>query len=325
MAKGEAQLRSGGKWVPIPQAPVLREGLVWHYATSAGLLGIIERSELWASAPTSLNDLSEIRYGANLVASVWASERENIPDGVRTPLSQFVDAVLDTDVATDMQESVFILSASVDGDSLNQWQHYGRGGYAVGLSTAVLLAPKVRGALADGSADRHRWQLPGWSQVVYDVAEQRALLWKMLQLVMNATPGTPDDWQEPEHLDQWPRLVLAQRTLLQTLIGYLKDPAFAAEREARMVASKMGLASIENFRSTPDGRIVPYVAMAAPSQDEEQRSPLWLVEEPGILPIAQVVCGPGTDPGAIPSVQRLLAAHGYDKVEVIRSKVPYRG
>lgn len=48
---------------------VEEEPLHWHYASTAGLLGILSSSSLWASHAATLNDSTEIRYGMDLVRS----------------------------------------------------------------------------------------------------------------------------------------------------------------------------------------------------------------------------------------------------------------
>jgi hypothetical protein len=305
----EAADKESGRWVLIPfPDPVNRDtGLAWHYTDASGLLGILDNHGLWASATASLNDTSELQYGESVVRRVWESMRSDVP----MPCQEFLRVVLEVDLTLDMRDNVFILSASLDGDLLNQWQHYARrGGFAVGLDVGHPLTPRVN---AHGVAPSRAGgsPLPGWHRVIYAPDEQDEWARKMLGHVVNATPGNAETWEN--YSDDWPRLAKINRLLIQTLICQFKHPAFAAEREVRYLAATEGSEPFEHFRVTPDGRIVPYVVL-------DTRLSLGA----GVLPIREVVCGPSSDPNAQESVGRLLRARGYSDVEVRVSAVPFR-
>ncbi len=117
-------------WVYVPRPDLSGVGLAWHYTDASGFLGIINNHGLWASAATSLNDTSEVRYGADVIHRTWELVREELP----SPRREYVDTVLNVDLTSDMLDNVFVLSGSLDGDLLNQWHHYAhRGGFALGL------------------------------------------------------------------------------------------------------------------------------------------------------------------------------------------------
>ena len=233
------------------------------------------------------------------------------------PCREFVDTVLGVDLAQDMQDNVFILSASFDGDLLNQWQHYAhRGGFAVGLDVAHTLAPRVNPhGMPSGNA--RNGPFPGWHRVVYVADEQTDWAKQMLIHTVNCTPGGPVTWKD--HLDVWPQMTRSCRLALQTLICQFKHPAFAAEREVRFLATPIGPEPHERFRTTPDGRIAAFIALAAASYTGQS-----IGVDDGLLPIREVVCGPSSDANAEESVRRLLRASGYNEVTVRSSTVPYR-
>ncbi|MDP9416299.1 MAG: hypothetical protein M3P48_00305 [Actinomycetota bacterium] len=121
-----------GQWIeiPLPSPLTADDGFAWHYTDASGLLGIIESDTLWASAPSSLNDTKEMIHGAEVISRVWQERREEVINPCRT----FVDYVLETDLLDEIQGNIFILSASRNGDLLNQWQHYAQGdGFAIGI------------------------------------------------------------------------------------------------------------------------------------------------------------------------------------------------
>lgn len=307
------------RWVEVPLPDPVRDGLAWHYTDAVGLLGIVGSNDIWASAPTALNDTSELRYGEALIRRVWRdrSSAEVLPE----PCVKFVNAVLDVDLTDDMQDNVFILSASFDDDLLNQWQHYaGRGGFAVGVNPLGQLAPRV---IAGGVVVHSRTggtPFPGWRRVVYSLAEQEDRAWQMLLFTVEATPGTVDTWQD--HLDAWPYMVTSYRLPIQNLVCQIKDPAFEAEREVRFVAASRGHEPFEHFRVTGGGGLVPYVKLAV----TDYMAPGGYSQSTvgGALPIEEIVCGPSSDSNVEASVRRLLRATGYDRVAVRSSRVPFR-
>jgi hypothetical protein len=304
-----------GKWVLIPFPDPVAQGLAWHYTDASGLLGIVGSHGLWASASAALNDTSELRYGEDVVRRTWATVRAELP----LPCQEFVDKVLEVDLTQDMQDNVFILSASLDGDLLNQWQHYARrGGFAVGIDISLPLAPRVNPAGATQETTKPG-PIPGWNRVVYAPAEQADWARKMLIHTGECTPGGPTTWQEQDNLDIWPQMIRSCRLVLQTLICQFKNPAFEAEREVRFLATAVGQEPYERFRATPDGRIAPYVVLGSALPGGAVR-----VETGGPLPIREVICGPSSDLNAEDSVRRMLRASGYKDVAVRSSAVPYR-
>jgi hypothetical protein len=92
---------------PVPE-PV-REGLLWHYTDAGGFLGIVATSGLWASAPQSLNDQSELAYGEAVVRETWGRADTGALSAAGV---EFVEQVLSRDMAADMREDVFVLSTA---------------------------------------------------------------------------------------------------------------------------------------------------------------------------------------------------------------------
>ncbi len=105
--------------------------LVWHYTDMDGLLGITKDHQMWASQLSSLNDTSELDFGARLMryfAPVWAQEQG-------TEQSQTVAAAVAVMDPERIRSAVYVLCTSTDGDLLSQWTNYGQG-VAIGLDVA---------------------------------------------------------------------------------------------------------------------------------------------------------------------------------------------
>lgn len=285
---------------------------VWHYTTGAGLLGMVRSSMVWASSPLSLNDSSEIKYGARVVAEAWASIR----DGWSSARLQHGDELAREWAIEDAAERVFFLCASKVGDSLNQWQGYSRSrGYAVKLrvsdNLAIVLDVHDSEAVVSGIA-------PGWHEVVYERSRQLEMARDLLSFLVGIAP---------EHAALEEAQVISHFRILATLVTRFKPEAFASENEVRYVVAlpdnlPHGFREKfpEKFRDGPRG-LVPYVDLAATATRQ------FYVRQPSaLLPITEVMCGPASEDDQKPIIaaaSRLMLQHGYH-ARVSSSAIPYR-
>lgn len=307
MSPSDAGEEAGGPWVRVPLPPGHHGERVWHYTSASGLLGIIEERALWASSPQVMNDLSEVRYGANLLRDVWNGLRQ---ESVPAPCAEYIDYVLDHDFETAVQSSSFVVSASIEHDLLNQWAHYaGIDGFAVGIDTTTTM--RTCGASARKASSGNLPVVEGWHRVIYDESEQREALKDLLLFTANFTPGGPDDWQE--HRPEWRRIAGSSRFILQSLLVQLKHRAFADEREVRYIAA-LPPGESPKFRATA-GRLIPYVQVG--------RAPMRPDGSPNGQLVAEIVLGPNVRPGTAEVVKRLLDAHGLNHVELRSSEIPF--
>ena len=131
----------------------VRKGTVYHYTSSAGMLGILEETPtLRLTNVKFLNDSEELVYGINLAKSVLKEvHKELAPAKVQGLLHQptvvedsryvggafeLVDLWLDT--LTELAP-FYTASFCQDGDNLRQWMSYcSGGGYAIGFDRALL-------------------------------------------------------------------------------------------------------------------------------------------------------------------------------------------
>lgn len=286
--------------VPFPECIETQATRVFHYTSASGLLGILESRTLWASSPLALNDLSELTYAVGLVRSVWDELKSK--EGFES-CADAMDLLLSRDGLERMKESVYILSASKNGDLLNQWQGYaGERGYAIGVSARPGSSLQVPGfAPAPGVLLPAMGQ---WSDVMYQPAEQRKAVVDLIEFAARTS--------------MWHLLDFS----LARLIPTIKNPAFAVEEEVRLVCTKVpGLE--EGFRAGRFG-VVPFVKLATArdyhAEVGEDGRPLLP------LPIEALICGPSNDSErglVLAAAKRLLMAHGYG-FEPEASRIPYR-
>jgi hypothetical protein len=281
------------KMVPVPLPSIHRTGTCWHYTNAAGLLGIVQSGTFWASsAVTALNDSSELEYGRTIFAGAAEILAE---ETVGSDLSDY-RAVFTPAAMAHLLGSVFVLSASKDGDSINQWMHYGRaGGFAIELDMSVPLNTRNGHMLLSGltpDATTNAANLiprPGWSDVTYDAANQKSEALDLLR----------SELQFEDH----------QQTALIALdaIARMKHPAFKAEDEVRSLFRNA--VHTAKFREV-NGRPVMYIEAVQPAGTSTG------------LPIKSVRLGPGSDQRTVTTVRALLDSKGYEHVGVSVSEMP---
>ena len=111
------------------------KGLLWHYTTWNGLVGIIEDEVLWASNYRYLNDEREVTFAFDLFSAVNRAESDIQWPEIKPP--PFV-AMPKRDWR--MWNPIWVASVSKHCDSLSQWRAYsgGTSGIAVGFTHDVL-------------------------------------------------------------------------------------------------------------------------------------------------------------------------------------------
>lgn len=236
--------------IPIPHPQPVRNQTVFHYTNAQGLLGIVRGHKLWASSTLALNDLSEVRYGIEVVAEAVAGRA----GGASATLQQ----MLDRENFAGLTLQSHVLSASSDGDSLSQWVAYaGALGYAIEFDThhnldradssrpedMSVVALPVKDSLAYGSA----W----WYRVTYDRAEQLQIVRAILEVL--DTHGYSMD----AHLF----------VPISLCITTFKDKAFSNEREVRFIA-RTSPGARDEFRPGRYG-IVPYAEVVSTESEEK--------------------------------------------------------
>lgn len=188
---------------------------LFHYTSPAGLEGILRTHSVWASSINYLNDEDEFRFAFRRMVSVL---KPFVKD--RPYLQRWVEAITDySSRSTRFHLGVFSLSE--ESDLLSQWRGYAPSGFSIGFS---------RRRLAE-IADAADFTL---AECVYENREQRDLLRKKVvkwvaEYDRQIASGTPKDGA----LEAAGTLLLVDTLRLAPL---LKNPAFAEEREWRLIS-----------------------------------------------------------------------------------------
>lgn len=287
---------------------------LYHYTSTAGLLGIVESGSLWATDLAYLNDRREMTHGLELIRNAILAT-----DGGRWTAD---DAELVLNRLRELPPVMRVMVACFcdGGDLLGQWRGYGRSaGYAIGVDTQALEAV-FHGEEFDASP---------FLPVIYDTevstefaqAAAEALMAAFSTYLEAAKAEPSDDVGGSPHADGRGKALFEFHqkhgaTAALAATG-LKNPAFAEEQEWRLIRRTYG-APLETpspvrFRDGPLG-LTPFVS-------------LDLRDESGRIPLTELVVSPGenTDLRAA-AAELLLAQHGYapDEIRVRISKVPFR-
>jgi hypothetical protein len=273
----------------IPTMPL------FHYTRGETLICIIKNSELWSTQIGCLNDTAEIRYA---VDGLLERIRQRRPNLQLEPLLRRLNEVLsDPQLET---APVFVACFSELNDDLSQWRAYsgGEGGYAIRFDS-----PKLRESGAPNQVLLLR--------VEYDSQRQTAILDDIVSRAERYYLECEGRQRAP-CLEQWAEeFVTFYLSLVNILLPCLKHPAFAAEREWRLV-----------YYYRPDD-LTPLQFRQRASM-MSRHLPLRLSKP---LPISGVTIGPCRYLLlSRTAVSDLLHTHGYTSAvpNVQLSEIPYR-
>lgn len=302
-------------WIPMPMPPRPSVSTVWHYTNSAGALGVIRSSEVWATSVNLLNDSDEFIFGIKMLRDQLDTvlrSRHVHPDQ-----KSFMEEAV-RQAATPDQLGLFVFCASEKKDSLSQWRAYGDDvGYAVGLA----VNDDIMAVVDEQHPPRRMPNVPPWptwGKVLYKKKQQRELLMRGLSYCAAAAP-VPGGGHEEVALS-----LREASGVLTSLSMYCKNAAFSDEREVRLVATSSEEASGVEFRPSRYG-VAPYVRLTQPPSRKSTTRAWWTVKKRTPLPISEVLVGPTAHPqAAAHGVQELLAARGYGAVPVTVSTAPLR-
>lgn len=313
----------------MPESLATFTGEVFHYTSSAGLLGSLRHKSVWASAASSLNDLGEIRQGWGMIRKVLSDHpasqaAEMLASFAKDPLKH--------------QHEVFVLSASIEGDDAAQWRLYadhGRG-YALGLDASVALAAvsEVPDPVQEsdkgriGSLLKDVASVSPWHRVLYRELDVERAVHELVLAAdaeikqIETMSGMTDEDLTPayESVQEWGYDALA------TIAHLIKSPGFSGEHEVRVVVTFMMGEEHIRYRAAAHG-VVGYAVLA-----ESPRGPRRTVLRPAAgntalvtsLPVKSVRLGPLLRAEQVSTVTGLLRSLDLRSVNVLTSDVPLR-
>jgi hypothetical protein len=317
------------------------EGLLYHYTTQEGLLGIIEKQKIWASHLQYLNDKSEGQIFTKLLLEEFNQRATKGPEG---PSSQLMMLAQLLRLSVDQPESktqcadkeildsgliafswirdqdAYVASFSEQGDLLSQWRAYSgeAGGYSIGFTRSYLKSVGVH--FLETRKESFYNDLNSLAACQYcDKKEEESLMREIERIVdLYIIEADQANWQTVSEMKEGFRTLdaIAKKHFfpLGKRRAITKHPAFREEAEWRLVFQ---LEQTGTTNSEPEFRLgrsmpIPYLKVD-------------LTWENQALEIPEIIVGPCPHPSeAAKSVQMLLRKEGVRRFEVKSSKIPYR-
>jgi hypothetical protein len=313
---------------PVPQ-------ILWHYTSFDGFKGITESRKIFATDVGFLNDTQEFVHARSVAERIVqeAPEQGALLFPWRESLRKIVESSFGSALFSENTE-VYVSSFSEHEDDLSQWRAYShRGsGVSLGFDLSLLRPPDHINSLVcfapcvykpDKQMKLIRFALDlfvtggqkYWTTVINELlkVDHKELLTMSVEEKVKLISIIEGHRKWGEQLD-----ALAETTCVQVwkLASLLKNSTFEAEKEWRLVLpvgrEKKKLKYSRKFRAV-DNSLVPYIAFPLDEMPE------------GKLPLRKVVIGPGGHPKAESAISRWIDSLDLKvKVEVMRSKVPYR-
>lgn len=120
------------------------EQILWHYTTSAGLIGIVESGSIFSTQVSCLNDSTESRYFSMRFRTALSEQLEIISDEVTSRFLKKYMKHLQDDDATPISADFpyFVTCFTPLEDDIRHWRRQRwDNGYAIGVRTKDLSGP----------------------------------------------------------------------------------------------------------------------------------------------------------------------------------------
>lgn len=263
----------------------------YHYCEVPALFSILREKKLWLSGANNLNDEAEVGWALGKIRAHLGRLRGRHRAEDFEVLGQGLERG---------QVVPFVCAMASDGDLLSQWRAYADDGYgvAIGFNSACLPL-------------RERDEGLGFYPVVYEPQEQDRLIAEAL----SAGLAQLDSLDSGSAGHRRAAAGLVRR--LQTYAVTFKNPAFAEEREWRLVhLAVLARGGDLNLRAGP-----------APLKQRSSRRRIYTYCEFGFdggqAPLCELVLGPKCEIERF-DLDVLLRAAGLESVPLRRSSATYR-
>ncbi len=189
--------------------------ILYHYTTPAGLLGIIDKKEIWASHSQYLNDQREFKHAIGIIEEQIAAMKKRNEHREHQELLDEMASVLKNRESI----NVCVCSFSEEGDNLSQWRAYGgAAGFSIGFAGHFLRAA------AEGKGF---WLV----KCIYDEAEQRSWMRTLLTDVLSQNAHRELNGGEDRKIPGGSLAAWVNR-----YAPILKHKSFAEEKEWRIIS-----------------------------------------------------------------------------------------
>lgn len=248
---------------------------VFHYTAADSLIKILDSCQLWVTDIEFLNDEQEMRYGVELVREAAATRREEVrlanPDDPSTHSEwarlQSLVQELDTRFPAQggfqnvWERRPYVASFCGDGDLLSMWRSYAHGtGFAIEFDTQIILdalrpEPSFYDLTGSELAKLKETNFAidaSFESIEYGDAGLRDVVDYLIEGTAVAVPAL------------WPGAHPIDRIMPQ--LARTKHPAFAEEKEVRLLVFATGDFSPRPRIRAANGQLVPYFPVSFPHE-----------------------------------------------------------
>lgn len=299
---------------------------VMHYTTAEGLLGVIQRQELWATRSDFLNDREERKgfIAIGLPRICEAVVDLNLPSATAVERKAATNQLVESLASLVFEDHAYFASLSsfpkydIDHGLLSQWRGYGKdGGYAIVFDRQKLDRALIQEFMS------HDYRLLKMDDVAYYGGQTDDLDGPSVAQLMNHANAIR------ESLNLVPseqRSSVFEAFIMSSAL--YKHRGFREEAEVRIVAvpTSEKIRAVEkcmaipssrtkkaiNFRSR-EGLIIPYIPLKLTSDQYPE------------LPISRIIVGPHPDADRRQLAVEALLAERCVKAEVFTSGIPFLG
>ncbi len=277
---------------------------LYHYTSMAGLVGMLQTQQMWLTSVFHLNDPSELAYGINVALEALAAASDNAPPEVQRFCVRAKRILLKSG-----REFFgwFVGSMSAAPNDLGQWRAYADNGRGVAIGLAPSLFKIERDSrdlplLEKFQVARVNYRRTTLEDRIRVAVEGAVAAFAKAKTLLANTEAEEAFGREMATHIATPLFMAAIST---------KDPAFALEREFRIVLVNDYAKLVPHllFR-TRGSSLVPYISismdLATPSA------------------ITSITVGPAADDVAVNAVETLLRRYGLSSSLVSKSEIAYR-
>lgn len=283
------------------------EGMICHYTSSNGLLGILQSQSLWFTELSGLNDSTEGTYIWDIVKECLANNYDEDFNAAIMALEEDQYKLPDNTEGEVKPKLYFICSFSESSDSLSMWNYYTKSVNSVGYNICFdkqKLLKKVEKDCPDFEVKLFK--------VLYDVNKQKELISTQLNIIYK-------HWKRLWSRDRAVLLEYFKVSIEFSKVGF-KHPSFVNEQEVRLVIELDGDQFLDNLSKKPlqkevklrvvNNEFIPYI--------ESKFKDLNVIQRITASPIIK-------DKDAVDSLVLLLYKYGcVDVCEICASKIPLR-
>lgn len=287
-------LRAMRSYEPDLNLAAKRLETAYHYTDLAGLVGIVQKHDLWLTHSRYCNDDEELLLGQRVAREVVRAERKTSDD---VQDQAYLDALAEL-LRDDAAQGAYICCFCEQGDRLGQWRAYGANGTGVSLAFRMEEFSYMTGSEFTLGMSR-LWK------AIYDRGQQERIVHQAI------AQGRHSELPDPAGRAK------AAHEALQFFLPAFKNAGFDEEEEWRLIFTPAPDCPVAPAFRPGRGMLIPYYSLRALADSAGGVVPR--------LPLTEVRLGPGPNKSInAESARQMLALAGYERATVSASQIPYR-